>query len=356
MAKRNIAKSLLIVFIILCLVFAISWVKFLYTPLIQDQEGYKYTVKPGDSLKLVMNELQAQGVVRHPLYMQLLIRYRGDTPKLKAGEYLFPKGTTPSSMLQQMVTATGLVYHAFTIIPGWNFNDVRHALSEESTLQHSLQQMTDQEVMIQLGQPGVLPEGQFFPDTYYFIRNDTDMSVLRRAYHSMQTHLMKAWNQRAADLPYKTAYEALIAASLIEKEAYLDAERPKIASVLVNRLNKDMPLQFDPTIIFGLGDQYDGAITKKDLVTDTPYNTYVHRGLPPTPIGIPSAASINAALHPEVTDYYYFVAKGNGEHQFSKTLDEHEVAVEKAMTAQGGYFNDALIRLRLLTILEKKNG
>jgi len=349
MTRRSITKSISITFFILCLVFVVTWVKFLYTPLINEQQGYKYIVEPGTSLKAVINDLSFKGVVHYPRYMLLLMRYRGDAPKLKAGEYLFPKGSTPSSMLQQMVNATGLVYHAFTIIPGWNFKDVRHAFSKENSLRHSLEQMTDQEVMTYLGQPGVLPEGQFYPDTYYFAPGTMDTVVLKRAFQAMQTKLYASWTSRSVNLPYKNPGEALIIASLIEKEAYLNNERSMIAGVLINRLRKDMLLQVDPTVIYGMGLRYTGKIRKEDLQENTPYNTYVHKGLPPSPIAMPSLSSITAALHPENTSYLYYVARGDGSHQFSDTYIEHQLAVVEANTNNTnkiiiGFFNENLIR------------
>ncbi len=351
MIRRRIAKPILITFFILCLVFAVTWIHFLYAPLIKDQQGYKYTVEPGSSLKAVINDLTLKGIVRYPHYMQLLIRYRGDAPKLKAGEYLFAKGTTPSSMLHQMVTGTGLVYHAFTIIPGWSFKDVRYAMLQENSLRHSLERMTDQEIMIHLGQPGVLPEGRFYPDTYYFAPGTMDTVVLKRAFQAMQAKLYLAWKSRSVNLPYKNPDEALIVASLIEKEAYFNDERPVIAGVLINRLRKDMLLQVDPTVIYGMGLRYTGKIRKEDLTENTPYNTYVHKGLPPSPIAMPGLVSIMAALHPENISYLYYVARGNGSHQFSDTYIEHQVAVTEANKININFFNENLIRHYLVKIV-----
>lgn len=350
MSRRQLVKSILIALFILTLVFAVTWIQFLYSPLIKDQQGYKYTVKPGDSLKTVTHDLTLKGIIHHPYYMQLLIRYRGDAPKLKAGEYLFPQGATSSSMLHQMVTGTGLVYHAVTIIPGWNFKEVRHALAQETNLRHTIDQKTDQEIMIYLKHPGVLPEGQFYPDTYYFAPGTLDTIVLKRAFQMMQSKLGEVWKSRPVNLPYKTPNEALTIASLIEKEAFLNEERPVIASVLMNRLQKDMLLQVDATVIYGLGLRYTGKIRKEDLVEDTPYNTYVHKGLPPSPIAMPSLDSIKAALHPKVTSYLYYVARGDGSHQFSDTYIEHQAAVNDANKFITGFFNESLTRQYLVRI------
>jgi UPF0755 protein len=192
--------------------------------------------------------------------------------------------------------------------------------------------MTDKDLMLLLGDGNRSPEGLFMPETYYFSRGDSDLTILKRAHQLMQQKLNTAWNSRAADLPYQDAYQALIAASLIEKEAYLAKEQPIISGVLVNRLRKNMLLQFDPTIIYGLGSAYQGKIFKKDLTTDTPYNTYLHRGLPPTPIASPGITAITAAVHPAQHNYFYFVAVGDGSHQFTTNLQDHHQAVVNAET------------------------
>jgi UPF0755 protein len=188
----------------------------------------------------------------------------------------------------------------------------------------------------------VAPEGEFYPETYYYTRGVADLVILKHAYDLMQSRLNQAWESRLPGLPYQDAYQALIAASLIEKEAHLNQERPIIAGVLINRLRKNMLLQIDPTVIYGMGDRYLGKIYRRDLLDDTIYNTYVHKGLPPTPIAMPSQASIDAAIHPAAHDYYYFVAKGDGSHQFSKSLPEHHRAVQSTKGQQTGYYNDSL--------------
>lgn len=353
--NRRLAKFILIPFFLICAVFILSWIQFLYTPVIKDLQGFKYIVSPGASLTAVINDFASKGVINHPRYMQLLMRYRGDAPLLKAGEYLFPKGSTPSTMLHQMVTGTGLVYHAFTIIPGWSFKDVRRALSQENNIRHSIALLTDQEVMQQLGYPGVLPEGQFYPDTYYFAPGVSDMVLLKRGLQAMHTKLTAAWQTKSAIIPFKTPYEVLIAASLIEKEAYLAHERSIIASVLINRIKKDMLLQIDPTVIYGMGLHYTGKIRKEDLLEKTPYNTYIYKGLPPTPIAMPSLDSIMAAVHPDNTPYLYYVARGDGSHQFSETYIEHKEAVMEAGIAKinMGFFNEVLAKHHLIKVLNR---
>jgi UPF0755 protein len=234
-------------------------------------------------------------------------------------------------MWRQMTTGKGLYYRLFTIVPGWSFTQLRRQLLLNKYLKHISQTYDDKQIMTELGNSSLAPEGEFYPDTYYYTRGVPDLVILKRAYQLMQLKLNEAWETRLPGLPYKDAYDALIVASLIEKEAYLNSERPVIAGVLINRLRKNMLLQIDPTVIYGMGDRYTGKIYKENLVENTPYNTYVHKGLPPTPIAMPSQASIEAAIHPQANDYYYFVAKGDGSHQFSKTLLDHNVAVQEAV-------------------------
>jgi UPF0755 protein len=219
-------------------------------------------------------------------------------------------------------------------------------------LHHLTSELTDEAIM-QLLQTNLSPEGNFLPETYFYTKGNADVMLLKQSFQLLQTKFAAAWEKRAINLPYKNTYEALIAASLIEKEAYLDSERPMIAGVLVNRLRHNMLLQFDPTIIYGLGDNYTGKIYKSDLTKDTPYNTYLHAGLPPTPIAMPSMGSIEAALHPIEHDYYYFVARGDGSHQFSKTLSEHNAAVVKftKQTKTRTSFNSEAIEAKLQAIL-----
>jgi UPF0755 protein len=254
---------------------------------------------------------------------------------LKTGEYLFKKGSTPASIWRQLTQGKGLYYHAFTIVPGWTFIQIKQALAATDALHHTSAELSDTALMVKLGYPNKLPEGQFFPETYYYTRGVADTVILKQAIDLMQKRLNEAWQKRSPNLPYTTQEAALIVASLVEKEAYLNEERPMIAGVIVNRLRKNMLLQIDPTVIYGMGTRYTGKIHKEDLQTDTPYNTYLHKGLPPTPIAMPGLASINAAMQPQIHDYYYFVATGQGgAHQFSKTLPEHNTAVSGAIKKQ----------------------
>lgn len=312
------------------LVFLATWTSFLYLPTVKEPHGVIYAVHAGESMKTVTEDLYKLNVVPHPFFFKLLAKFRHDTYKLKAGEYLFPKGSTPSSILKQIVTGTGLAYYPFMIVPGWTFNQLINALNQQIKIKHTLTNLTNQEIMKKLGLPHLNPEGQFFADTYYYTAGSLDISLLKRAFHKMQQELAVAWEQRVDNSFFKNSYQALIAASLVEKEAYLKQERPIIAGVLVNRLKKDMLLQFDPTIIYGLGPRYTGKLSKEDLAINTPFNTYLHHGLPPTPIAIPSLEAIQAVLRPTQHSYYYFVAKGDGSHRFSQNLAQHYQAVQDA--------------------------
>ncbi len=318
----------------------------LFFPTVDQPQGATYYLKPGASKKAVLAELYAQGLIRSTVLLNLYTYSQSDST-LKTGEYLFPAHATPVSIWKQITTGKGLVYHPFTIIPGWTFKQLRQALEKITDLRHSVMLLDDKQVMQKLGQETVSPEGQFFPDTYYYTKGISDWTILKRAYQLMQIKLQAAWLHRDANLPYKSEYEALIAASLVEKEAYLAIERPLIAGVLINRIRKGMLLQFDPTIIYGLGDRYNGKIYKQDLIQDTAYNTYLHKGLPPTPIAMPSLASIDAAMHPAQHDFYYFVAKGNGAHQFSHNLTEHNAAVS-SVRKPVSYYNELRIKTYLL--------
>src|SRR5579883_139575 len=311
-------KKALTVFILLVGAFISLWFYSLFTPVVTDEHGVVYYLRPGTSKAAALSELANQGLLPYPTLFSF---YAGldRHAYLKTGEYLFPKGSTPFSIWRQLTQGTGHYYHSLTIIPGWSFTQLRQALSQADGLRHLTAQQNDQYLMSMLGHANLAPEGEFFPETYLYTRGVTDLLVLKHAFDLMQKKLDQAWQQRAPDLPYKTPYEALIAASLIEKEAHLEIERPIIAGVLVNRLRKGMLLQCDPTVIYGMGTHYTGKIHKENLLKDTPYNTYIHTGLPPTPIAMPSMLSIEAALHPQQNDYYYFVAKGDGSHQFSKT-------------------------------------
>jgi UPF0755 protein len=288
----------------------------------------EFHIAPGSSLKTVSSQLAGAGVIDHPFTFMMLGRLLGKAGAIKAGSYLLAQNRPPMELLRKITQGETLL-GKITFIEGWNYRQLRAALDADPNLRHDTAQMSDAELMAALGSPYTYPEGLFFPDTYYFDMGSSDLALLKRAYQAMQTLLEKDWAARQQGLPYKNPYEALIMASIIEKETGAADERPLIAAVFINRLNLGMRLQTDPTVIYGEGDDFNGNLSKEDLATDTPYNTYTRSGLPPTPICMPSADSIQAALNPESTHALYFVAKGNGRHQFSDTLEEHNRAVAR---------------------------
>jgi UPF0755 protein len=246
--------------------------------------------------------------------------------RLHAGEYLLRAGMTPRDLIGDMANGK-VMQRNFTIVDGWSFADVRRALGATDTLSHDTAGVDNDELMKRLGDDGEHPEGRFLPETYAYVKGDTDSSILKRAHAAMAKTLDAAWAARAPDLPLATSYEALILASIVEKETGRADERPRIAGVFIRRLQLHMLLQTDPSVIYGMGDSYAGNIHKSDLTTDTPYNTYTRVGLPPTPIAMPGRAAIQAALHPVEGKDLYFVAKGDGSHVFSASLDDHNRAV-----------------------------
>ena len=300
----------------------------LFFPVSLPKEGGVFYVRPGISRENLVSELSQNQYIRLSPLFDMYARHHGIVPR--SGEYFFAKGSTPFSIWGQITTGKGRYYRSFTIIPGWTFKQVKQALQAEPMLKHVITTMSDSNIMTLLGDPSYAPEGLFLPETYHYSRGDADLVILKRAHQLMKTKLDDAWQTRAASLPYLDAYQALIAASLIEKEAYLPKEQPVISGVLVNRLRKNMMLQFDPTVIYGIGDAYQGKIFKNDLTTDTPYNTYLHTGLTPTPIAMPGLSAIKAAMHPDNHNYFYFVANGDGSHAFTTNLQDHNTAVKKS--------------------------
>jgi UPF0755 protein len=297
-------------------------------PLNLPQQGLVYNLEPGSSVTSLAADLVAMGVIEQPIYLRLLARLNDQASRLQAGEYRIPAGTTPGELLQ--ILASGkVIQHALTLVEGWTFQQVMLALSAHEALQHTLEDLSHAQIMQRLGYPDQHPEGRFYPDTYYFPRDESDVAFLKRAYRKMQRVLAKEWEQRAQDLPFKDPDEALILASIVERETGLPEERARIAGVFIRRLQKGMLLQTDPTVIYGMGEHFDGNIRRRDLETDTPYNTYLRKGLTPTPIAMPSGAAIHAVLHPQLGNELYFVATGDGGHHFSRTLEEHNRAVRK---------------------------
>ncbi len=291
-------------------------------------EGLQFVVDPGSSASRIARDLADLEVLRNPLYFRLMARLGGHAERIRAGEYQLSAGMTPSALLEKL-THGEVILHALTVVEGWTIAQLRAALRSHPAIEQTLQGTEDAEIMERLEQPGEHPEGWFAPETYRFPRGTTDLAFLRRAHQTMRRWLEEEWQGRSGQLPYEKPYEALIMASIIEKETAQEQERAMIAGVFVRRLAKRMRLQTDPTVIYGIGPDFDGNIRRADLQRDTPYNTYVHRGLPPTPIALPGRASLHAALRPEPGDALYFVARGDGSHEFSSTLEAHQEAVRR---------------------------
>ena len=298
------------------------------TPLPVGPKGYRLLVPQGASLRQVAARLHRDGILRHPALLVWLGRWRGDAQRIRAGEYALGQGLRPDGLLDRLVRGQ-VVQHQLTLVEGWTFHRMMQAVEAEPALVHRLRGLDDAAIMAAIGHPGEKPEGRFYPETYRFPRGTTDIAFLQRAYDAMAERLRSEWAGRAPGLPLKNPYQALILASIIEKETARDEERPLIAGVFIRRLQRGMRLQTDPTVIYGLGEAFDGNIRRRDLAHDTAFNTYTRPGLPPTPICLPRGTSIHAALHPAAGDALYFVSRGDGSHQFSATLEEHQRAVRK---------------------------
>lgn len=307
--------------------FTLAW---LHDPIPALTEPVAYEIPRGASLTAVANDLSQRGLIEHPRLLTLWARFTQQAQSVKAGEYELLPGSSPQALLD-LFNSGRVLLHSVTFIEGTTYADIRALLAGNPAIRQELQGTSEAILMERLGAPGVHPEGQFFPDTYRFARQTTDFELLQMAYQRMQRELAAAWEGRAEDLPLGNAYEALILASIIEKETALDRERAQISGVFVERLRRSMRLQTDPTVIYGLDDSYDGNLRRADLRRDTPYNTYTRAGLPPTPIALPGLESLRAAVHPEETGAIFFVAtgQGDGSHYFSRTLEEHDAAVQR---------------------------
>ncbi len=321
-------RLLLWVAIIGCLGLSAWMVYYAKAPLNIRPDAQEISIKPNSSLRSIAKQLVAQGVLKTEWSFVLLAKVLNKAPYLQAGDYTLNKNINPYQLLLSLNHGKS-TQGGITFIEGKTFKEMRLRLTKNDAIKHTIQTLSDAEVMQLVGRGEPHAEGLFFPDTFYFDRGTLDTVILKRAYEIMQNKLEKAWQTRASNLPYKSSYEALIMASIVEKETGKASERKLIAGVFVNRLRIGMRLQTDPTIIYGMGDAYQGNIRRKDLMKDTPYNTYTRSGLPPTPIAMPGLASIEAALHPANTKALYFVGKGDGSHAFSNNLVEHNRAVVK---------------------------
>ena len=297
-------------------------------PLAVPDEALLLDVRPGDTPSGVLQRLEAEGVLEDAFWLRLYWRLNLSGQSLHTGEYRLSPTMTARDMIGLWQRGE-VVQYSLTLVEGWNFRQLRSALQNQPKLEQTLDGLTDAEIMSRIGASGQHPEGRFFPDTYRFTRGTSDADLLRRAYARLEQVLEEEWQQRAEGLPYKDAYQALIMASIIEKETGVPGERGEIAGVFVRRLARGMLLQTDPTVIYGMGEKYKGRITRTDLRTPTPYNTYTNAGLPPTPIAMVGREAIHAALHPADGTSLYFVARGDGSHVFSDTLNQHNRAVRE---------------------------
>ena len=287
-----------------------------------------YSIKSGTSLSAVVYDLTNKEIIQHPRYLLWYARLNGLANKMKTGDYLLTSDLTTKDFLNHIFRGK-VIQYSLTIIEGWSFKQLLEAINNHPQIKHTILNLSEKEIMNKLGLQGLHHEGQFLPDTYHFPKQLSDLDFLKRAHLSLQTVLEQEWNNRAVGLIYKNSYEALIMASIVEKETGQASERELISGVFLKRLDKRMRLQTDPTVIYGMGDKFKGNLRKRDLLRDTPYNTYRRFGLPPTPIALAGRKAIYAALHPAETEALYFVARGDGSHVFSATLREHNNAVIK---------------------------
>ena len=319
--------------IVLLFIFILTVILFTYaiTPITLDTR--KVLITENSNMSSIAEQLMAQGVLENKWCFILLARLLNKDNKLQAGEYIFNKKITPYQLLMSLNIGM-TTQSSITFIEGHNFKQMRERILKNDALKHTIHKMSDAELLRALNADYRVAEGLFFPSTYYFSRGTTDLEILERSYREMQKRLLNSWQKRALGLPYNNPYEALIMASIIEKETALAQERTVIAGVFLNRLKVGMRLQTDPTVIYGMGERYHGNIRKKDLLHDTPYNTYTRNGLPPTPIAMPGMAALEAALHPALTSALYFVSIGGRSHVFSKNISEHNRAVARFQSGQ----------------------
>lgn len=286
------------------------------------------SIEPGTSPRALAQDVQDAGVEVNPLFLYAWFRFSGQARGIKAGSYELDATITPRRLLSKLVRGEEAL-RAVTLVEGWNWRQVRQALARADQLKGDSTELDDAAIMARLGRPGVVPEGRFYPDTYTYSKGSSDLAVLQRALRAMDKKLEAVWQARDPNLPLKSPEEVLILASIVEKETGRGSDRPLIASVFVNRLRTGMLLQTDPTVIYGMGERFDGNLRKRDLLTDTPWNTYTRPGLPPTPIAMPGRGALLAAVHPAESRSLYFVARGDGSSHFSATLDEHNRAVNQ---------------------------
>lgn len=326
--------KIILLVVILAFVAAVmgaGWFTVRHLPMRNDPTSF--SIPPGASLRNAAQVIEAAGIDLPAWQLELIGRLMGRSSKIKAGSYEIEGSLTVLALLNKL-TRGDVTQSETVLVEGKTFHQFRIALNEHPDLAHDSLKMSNEKILAVLGAKETHPEGLFFPDTYLFHKGSSDIDVLRRAYKAMQPKLAAAWEKRESTLPLKTPYELLILASIVEKETGIPSDRPQVAAVFVNRLRRGMLLQTDPTVIYGLGESFDGNLRKIDLLTDTPWNTYTRPGLPPTPIAMPGLASLQAAAKPPPSDMLYFVARGDGSSEFSASLDEHNSAVAKYQKQQ----------------------
>lgn len=325
--KRLLAFFLASFFVVLLLAAgALTW--YATRPVALAAPTVEFTLTPGTAMKQVAQRVQASGIGVAPLALEWLARLTGKDRAIKSGSFEVAAGLTPWKLLLKL-TGTDPDQGQLDFIEGWNFRQLRAALQALPDLDHDAAGLSDTEILARIGAAESHPEGLFLPNSYFFAERASELHVLQRAYRAMQVQLAAAWACRSPDLPVASAYEALILASIVEKESGRKEDRPLVASVFANRLRTGMRLQTDPAVIYGLGPDFDGNLRRRDLTADNPYNTYTRAGLPPTPIAMPGPEALRLALSPPATDYLYFVARGDGSSEFSRTLEEHNRAVAR---------------------------
>lgn len=329
MIKRVIVIKVLLFLTIAVFVTAVGWlIYYANTPLQLHRTSLEFSVKQGSSLRSVAKQLTGIGVLDDPWSFIAMARVLGKAGEIKAGSYEFTDNLTPYRLLTKL-TEGGVTLREISFIEGWTFNQLRKTLDKYQGIRHDTTNLSDEEILMRIGATENSTEGLFSPDTYFFTDGVSDLTILKRAYQTMNSNLATVWEIRAKDLPFTDSYQALIMASIVEKETSQATERRMVAAVLINRLRLGMRLEADPTVIYGLGEKFDGNLRKRDLTGDTIYNTYTRAGLPPTPIALPGLASIQATLNPADTKALYFVSRGDGTTLFSNSLEEHNRAVTK---------------------------
>ena len=325
-------RSGLVLLLLSAVMVGASGAWWLWRPLPLLQTTVDVSIEPGQSVRSIAQTVVLSGVDVSPTLLFYYFKFSGQSRLIRAGSYEIDAQTSAIQLLNKLVRGEENL-KTMTLVEGWTWLQFRQALNKSEFLKHDSNSLSDEEIMSHLGKSGVAPEGRFFPDTYHFSKGSSDLDVMRRAAIAMDKHLVTAWQNRDLGLPLKNPQEALILASIVEKETGLSSDRRMIASVFHNRLRINMPLQTDPTVIYGMGADFDGNLRRVDLQTDHPWNTYVRKGLPPTPIAMPGAAALQATLHPATSKALYFVARGDGSSQFSDNLADHNAAVDRYQRA-----------------------